>query len=425
MSDDDAKLNEKELTMRGCYGSHVTYEELISFLNDSFALNAEAEAEGVERFADCIWGHAGIGKTSIVKDFKNTPVTWNGKEYDGYFVSHVPIAQFEEMGDLHGVPMDCVAMQNKEGDVQWVPQKDQTIRAYRENGWEINTSVNPRTLMAAPDWVPQKPGPSILLLDDWNRASIRIIKGIMQLLQDYGMVSWQCPPGCNIVLTGNPDEQDYLVTTLDNAILTRIRHVTLKHDATEWAVWARSKNLDERLISYILYKKEDMIGRERTNPRTLAQFARWLRGIKRIENEKKRVQTYADALLDEETVGSFMVFATREMEMVLEPEDILEGKQHCMQHVIDLIEDRKQPRLDVVNVICERLYAHMVQDDTDQTTKRVQNFLSFICHDKMPEDIRHGLCSRLARRAGKPQRWLVGKGKAAQMLREQIMSNLR
>lgn len=403
------------------YVLSYSYERIVSLWDNGLVkLYDVCVPDGHEFDVNGIVSH----NTEIVKSFQNKPVEWRGKKYDGYFVSHVPIAQFEEMGDLHGIPMDCVLMRNN-GDEQWVAQKDETIRAYRENGWEIDTGVKPRTLTAPPDWVPQHPGPSILLLDDWNRASIRIIKGIMQLLQDYGMVSWKLPPGCNIVLTGNPDEQDYLVTTIDQAILTRIRHITLKHDATEWAVWARSKKLDDRLISYILYKKEDMIGRERTNPRTLAQFARWLTRIDQIEKQKERVHLFASSLLDEETVGSFMVFATREMEMVLDPEDILNAKSHCIKHITDLIEGRKQPRLDVVNVICERLYAHLVQDDTEQTAARVQNFLEFICHEKMPEDIRHGICSRLARKVGKSQRWLVCKGKHAQILHQQIMANLR
>lgn len=320
------KLNEKDVhDYTGCYGSQVSYSQIKGFLLSNFKLNEESEKNELPRFSSCIWGLSGVGKTSIIKQLSNNPLEWNGQKYDGYYVSHVPIAQFEEMGDLHGIPMDCVKMK-KDDKEKWIPQKDEVIKAYIKNNWEM-LDIPPKTIYAAPPWVPDKPGPSILLLDDWNRASIRIIKGIMQLLQDYGMISWQLPEGCNIVLTGNPDEQDYLVTTIDNAILTRIKHVTLKVDAKEWAVWAEKQKLDKRLVSWCLYQPEMMIGKERTNPRTLSEFGRYMTSIDSVENRREEVLLNANSLLDEETVASFVTFCTRDMEDIIEPEEILEGKK--------------------------------------------------------------------------------------------------
>ena len=55
--------NEKEHTLKGCYGEHVAYEGLRTFLADAFQSNRDSEEAGLdERFATCIWGHAGIGK---------------------------------------------------------------------------------------------------------------------------------------------------------------------------------------------------------------------------------------------------------------------------------------------------------------------------------------------------------------------------
>ena len=234
------EVNEKELSLKGCYGEQLSYERLLTFLEDSFQANRDAEEINPdERFATCVWGHSGIGKTGLIKQHCKKPIKWMGKTYPGYTVYDVPIAQFEEMGDLHGMPSRHVKVA-KAGEgaplEQWVPEE--VHQGWLADGWQIMSSAGVRTMYAPPDWVPSEPGPSILLLDDWNRASVRIIKGIMQLLQNYGMVSWKLPAGCNIVLTANPDEQDYLVTSIDNAILTRIRSVTLTHDPKEWSVWA-------------------------------------------------------------------------------------------------------------------------------------------------------------------------------------------
>ena len=48
-------------------------------------------------------------------------------------------------------------------------------------------------------------GPGILLLDDINRADDRILRGCMQLLQNFELTSWKLPPKWQIVATANPE----------------------------------------------------------------------------------------------------------------------------------------------------------------------------------------------------------------------------
>lgn len=418
------KMNERERTHKGCYGSVVNYERLQKFLNTNFHMNQLAEKQDLPRFAQCVWGHAGIGKTSIVKQLASQPVEWDGKKYDGYDVRDVPIAQFEEMGDLHGIPMDSILMRKGEEE-QWVPQREQTIINFKEDGWAVDSSVQPRTVMAPPDWVPLREGPSILLLDDWNRASIRIIKGIMQLLQNYGMVSWSLPKGCNIVLTGNPDEQEYLVTTIDNAILTRIKHITLDGDAKEWAVWATAEELDPRGISFILYDPDVLLGSGagRTNPRTLSELFRYTKFVDDIEASKEEVADQANGLVDEETVASFITFCVRDMEDVIDPMEILDGDKTVSKRIEKLMK-RKEPRTDILGVVCNRLYAAMVQPSTEQSKQRIKAFQEFITMDAIPEDLRHVVCRRLSKNndgGGRNHKWLIG----SEALRDQILSTLR
>ena len=336
-----------------------------------------------------------VHNTDAVKDYARRPVNWRGTEYPGYEVHDVPIAQFEEMGDLHGLPIQTVPMRNN-GETAWV--NVDMIEDYRKLGFEADTrdGLTSRTVYAPPDWAVFAPGPSILLLDDWNRSSQRILKGIMQLLQDYKMMSWSLPPGCNIVLTGNPDEQDYLVTSIDDAILTRIKHITLEQEAKEWAVWAASEKLDSRGINFVLMYPQMMLGKQRTNPRTLAEFFRVLKHFPSIEDAKSEVALHAHSLLDEETVASFVVCATRDMRLVVEPEEILNGEDGKVEYLRDIIDEKKHkdPRIDIFNVCLERLFAVMVQPDCKFTEKRRKNFINFIKAKWFPEEMRHAFCHR-------------------------------
>jgi hypothetical protein len=55
-----AKDKEDEIDFKGCYGERVLPSQLLSFLDDVFDINTSVEKTTAgERFATCIWGHAG------------------------------------------------------------------------------------------------------------------------------------------------------------------------------------------------------------------------------------------------------------------------------------------------------------------------------------------------------------------------------
>ncbi len=435
-------LGEHEYSLAGCYGSVIKHSELSSWLKYNFWKNNQGYEKGLPRFSLCAWGHAGVGKTAAIKDFRNVEVEWRGRKYPGYDVHDVPIAQFEEMGDLHGLPVEHILMVSPASDNSgssktskktfnpsgseetWINCK--LVEQYRELGWGINATAGTRTLYAPPDWALFKPGPSILLLDDFNRSSIRVLKGIMQLLQNYEMMSWKLPEGNNIVLTGNPTEQDYLVTTIDKAHLTRIKHVTLQHDAVEWGLWAERNGIDSRGINFVLRYPEMMLGKERTNPRTLAEFFRILEDFPDVARAKDDITLHANSLLDDDTVSTMIVFMTRDMELVAEPEEILKGNKQAIERIQDLMDEKKQkqPRIDILSVTLERLFIRVCQPNCAITDSRKKNLHGFLEADFMPEEMRYGFCHRFmnvmknegAEGLGRAKLWIGGSEKLTKLI---------
>ena len=81
----------------------------------------------------------------------------------------MPIAQFEEMGDLHGMPVKHALIKRASdksiGQIEerWVPA-DMVQEYLKLGGWEINHTEGIKTLYAPPEWVPTKPGPCIINL---------------------------------------------------------------------------------------------------------------------------------------------------------------------------------------------------------------------------------------------------------------------
>lgn len=255
-----------------------------------------------------------------------------------------------------------------------------------KNGWKP-TGKSPITKYAPPSWAPTEEKPGIILFDDGNRASQRIIKGLMQLVQDYRTISWEIPKGWTIVFTGNPDNRWNQVTSMDTAQLTRMKHVTMEIDAKEWAQWATDEGLDSRGINYVLKYPEMMFGSERTNPRTLSEFFYMLKKYPSKLDKEDISKLYMDArsLLDEETVESMMVFFLRDVELVIEPKMILEDNLNALKELKRLM-TKSEPRVDIVNVANDRLITHLCGKNYEFKKEHVSNVQNWVLSEYLPKD---------------------------------------
>ena len=254
------------------YGPKGDSIEIKNILNFIFENNLEI-SDGTERPTPiCIWGTHGLGKTQMVEDYASER---------GWKFKYIAPAQFEEMGDLHGMPN--------------VIDPDGKI------------SGDEYTVYSPPDWVPKEDGPGILLIDDINRADDRILRGCMQLLQNFELSSWKLPSKWQIVATANPEGGDYSVTPMDGAMLTRMLHTTLKFDPKVWAEWAINNNIDHRGIAFVLTYPE-LVNSDRTTPRSLTQFFEQIKTIENLKMKINLVEAIALSSLDDLTTSSFINF---------------------------------------------------------------------------------------------------------------------
>lgn len=335
------------------YGTQTTASEVRRFAEHLIRSNWQAEEAGRPQTPFCIWGRHGIGKTQLVEAIARE---------NGYQLAYIAPAQFEEMGDLVGMP-------KIEGGL---------------------------TRFIAPDWVPQSEGPGILLIDDVNRADDRILRGIMQLLQNYELVSWKLPPKWQIILTANPDGGDYSVTPMDDAMLTRMMHISMEFDAKEWAKWAEKHQVDSRGINFVLTYPEVVTG-ERTTPRTLVQFFESIAPIQDLRGNLGLVQLLADSSLDANTVASFLSFINNNLSQLLHPEEILAAEDfegEVVQPLKDIVM-QDNLRVDILATLCTRLTNHLILEGIRPDKQALNNLKSFIKLDFIPNDIRLSMAQDL------------------------------
>lgn len=349
------------------YGKKGNSKELKEILSHIFNRNNELSELEKKGTPICIWGTHGLGKTQIIRDYA-LEKKWK--------FSYIAPAQFEEMGDLHGMPTVVDPDGNIVGDEY--------------------------TVYSPPDWVPREEGPGILLLDDINRADDRILRGCMQLLQNFELTSWKLPPKWQIVATANPEGGDYSVTPMDGAMLTRMLHATLKFDAKIWAEWAYKANVDKRGISFVLTYPE-LVNSERTTPRSLTQFFEQIAPIENLKKNLQLVEALALSSLNEVAVSTFISFVNDELIQLIDPEEILDAKdfKSVENKIKDIsVDDSGAKRVDSLSTMCSRLYLKLTSKDYNPEKNHSENLVQFLLLDTIPNDLLMSLYMDLQKHGG-------------------------
>ena len=345
------------MSQSGCYGAQINGEQLTDFLDKFLESNLVLESTTGRRPTPlCIWGTHGLGKTEIAMEVAHKK-QWK--------LAYCAPAQFEEMGDLHGLPFKVDPDPNVIGDE--------------------------RTVYMTPEWVPKDEGPGILLLDDLNRADDRILRGTMQLLQNFEIFSWALPPKWQIVVTANPDSGDYAVTSMDDAIITRMIHLTLNFDAKIWAEWALNYGIDERGVNFVLTYPE-MVTLKRTTPRTLVHFFGQLVQIKDLKKDIFIVEILAKGCLDEETATAFINYVDELLIQLPSPEDFLnENNLNEIDNIIlALLKTENGIRLDTINTLLTRVIFKLKSKEYVPTPAAQKVIEHILLNEEIPLDLRYG-----------------------------------
>ena len=345
------------MNQSGCYGAQINGEQLTDFLDKFLESNLVLESTTGRRPTPlCIWGTHGLGKTEIAMELAKKK-QWK--------LAYCAPAQFEEMGDLHGLPFKVDPDPNVIGDE--------------------------RTVYMTPEWVPKDEGPGILLLDDINRADDRILRGTMQLLQNFEMFSWALPPKWQIIVTANPDTGDYSVTSMDDAIITRMIHLTLNFDARIWAEWALEYGIDERGVNFVLTYPE-MVTLKRTTPRTLVHFFGQLGQIKDFKKDIFIVEILAKGCLDEATANAFINYVDELLMQIPSPDDFLNENNlnEIDKIILTLIKTENGIRLDTINTLLTRVIFKLKSKEFVPSPNAQKVIEHILLHKEIPLDLRYG-----------------------------------
>ncbi len=167
-------------------------------------------------------GKHGIGKSQILEKF----FTARGERVVILF-----LGQMSDPGDLIGLP-------------------------------RLNTETG-KTDFMPPYWFPTDGKPVVLFLDELNRARPEVLQTIMDLTLNRTLAGKKLPEGSRVISAVN-DGEEYQLTDLDPALVSRFNIYEFRPTVQEWLLWAAQKKLDNRVISFISENPEMLDGAEFT-----------------------------------------------------------------------------------------------------------------------------------------------------------------
>ena len=183
-------------------------DELKGFLSHIITNNRKLQGEGKNSVSTEVVGESGIGKTSTMLQLA---------EEEGLSLVKLNLAQIEELGDLVGYPTKEYQMTKNVGtdtepnwNTKWIDE--QLLAEARGRGYQATGKA--QMSYCPPEWIAGKEEGGILLLDDWNRADVRFIQAVMELVDRQEYISWKLPKNWHIILTANPDTGDYMVQSI-------------------------------------------------------------------------------------------------------------------------------------------------------------------------------------------------------------------
>jgi hypothetical protein len=321
-------------------------KELKQFLNHIIENNRFLQEQSKTPVAIEVIGESGIGKTSAIVQL--------AKELDFNFVK-LNLSQIEEIGDLVGFPIRQFEIQrNEESDKIWV---DENVLEEKFKQGYYSTGLN-RMGYCPPEWISGKEKGGILLLDDWNRADMRFIQAVMELIDRQQYISWSLPKDWHIILTANPDNGYYLVSSIDNAQKTRFITVQLKFDTECWAKWAEESQIDGRCINFLLLHPE-LVTKD-VNSRSVSMFFNSISSIKSFDDSLPLIQMVGEGSVGPEFSSMFTMFINNKLDKMISPQHVIEQDEKYVLNTLKSIVGKDDSyRADLASTLSTRIVNYL------------------------------------------------------------------
>lgn len=294
-------------------------------------------------------GRHGIGKSEILAEYYLS----KGQKVISFF-----LGQMSDPGDLIGLP-----------------HKNET---------------SGKTDFLPPYWFPTDGEPIVLFLDELNRARPEILQTVMDLTLNRTLAGRKLPAGSRIISAVN-DGDEYQLTDLDPALVSRFNIYWFRPTVSEWLIWAEENGVDRRIIAFISkeqnYLDEDDSGDgtdldRHPDRRSWKRVSDIISGRPELEPIDKKL---ISGIVGTKTAAKFIQFVTSENTLsgseVLLQWDKYQTKVYKLQlHELSMLNESMFRFLETGND---------VEENKDAISSAVESYLKHLASNKKNEAYAH------------------------------------
>jgi len=300
-------------------------------------------------------GKHGIGKSEIL-------TSYFGEQ--GMKVVTLFLGQMSDPGDIIGLPSKVESKDSK-------------------------GNITMQTDFTPPYWFPVNGKPIVLFLDELNRARPEILQTVMDLTLNRKLAGKPLPKGSRVIAAVN-DGEEYQLTDLDPALVSRFNIYEFRPSAEEWLNWAVGAKLDERVINFIQGnptwldgedggKKREYSGLEKSaDRRAWKKVSDFMLGIDQIKDLHKRIIA---GIVGAGAAAAFMRSALQN--------NALTGKDLLLRYdkTMRTVAQYQLHEFAIINESVFRFLEHAKLNDRDKSlaAKNLAQYIDWLCTNKKKE----------------------------------------
>ena len=381
--------------------SEITYSnnQVKTFIKNVIESNTFNQQRGITPIAIEVEGIPGIGKTSIMKQI--------AKELDAHFFLD-SFAQNTDPGELTGFPVAETKV-TRDGKEEWV--SNNILTHYITAGYSVCSGDSYRTSYAMPKkikemWeirnnyesnlakfeageITEKPVEPIIMyiIDDAFRANPLIMQASMEIMESQTCGSWSLPKNTHVILTNNPDDGNYQVSSADKAMSDRYITIKMVWSHEDWSEQAENK-IDGRCIIFVLkhhdtfstkLDENGLIPDNYVSPRMLEKFFNLISHIDDFTNaeSKTKISMLGASSIGSKLTGEFIAFINESGHTLPSPEDLLikysdDKFVSTLEEVVGSVDDIKKMNKAAISIITRRIKNYLVNKTDKIDAKTVE-----------------------------------------------------
>jgi len=114
-----------------------------------------------------------------------------------------------------------------------------------------------RTAWCPPAFLPDASAPpSIILLDELNRAPVLVQNGLFQLVLDRALGEYRLPDTAEVVACCNRESDGGGVQRMPQALANRFVHLEMEPDLEDWCKWAVRFGIEPPVIAFLRFRPD-------------------------------------------------------------------------------------------------------------------------------------------------------------------------